>query len=251
MNAVCEKLHSIYVSNNSSVLSKKKVVKNDLEEAFVQIFQEIDNDVEKEEDLRSKHSGSTACVVLVRGNRVTVANVGDSRVVLARENSTDTKNLIAIDWSKDQNANDEAERQRILRSGGFVTMPQEEGLPARIWLDEDCSQIGLAMSRSVGDHALKKVGVTSEPVVDEYSITESDKFFIVASDGVWEFMSSTEVVALIQKCFDDGMGASDACEILIKAAMEKWKEIEGDYRDDITAIVVRLGGLWDQDNDVD
>jgi len=27
--------------------------------------------------------------------------------------------------------------------------------------------------------------------------------------------------------------------------MDKWKEKEGDYRDDITAIVVRLDGLWD------
>ncbi len=71
------------------------------------------------------------------------------------------------------------------------------------------------------------------------------QFFIVASDGVWEFISSAEAVAIIQKCFDDGMGASDACETLIKEAMEKWKEMEGDYRDDITAIVVRLGGLWD------
>ena len=39
-------------------------------------------------------------------------------------------------------------------------------------------------------------------------------------------------------------GASSACEALIKAASEKWHEHEGDYRDDITAIVIRLKDLW-------
>lgn len=42
------------------------------------------------------------------------------------------------------------------------------------------------------------------------------------------------------------MGASDACEVLIKEAMDRWKEKEGDYRDDITAIIVKLKGLWDE-----
>ena len=66
---------------------------------------------------------------------------------------------------------------------------------------------------------------------------------------MWEFISSNEAVSIIQDCFDKGMGANDACEVLIKKAMEQWKEIEGDYRDDITAIIVRLQDLWDQDQD--
>eukprot|EP01083_Nonionella_stella_P110219 322356_1 len=126
-------------------------------------------------------------------------------------------------------------------------MPQEEGLPARIWLDEQCSQIGLAMSRSIGDHALKDVGVIAEPKVYEYKIGDNDEFFIIASDGVWEFISSKEAVTIIQSCFDNGMGANEACEVLIKEAMNKWKEKEGDYRDDITAIIVRLRDLWGQE----
>ena len=41
-----------------------------------------------------------------------------------------------------------------------------------------------------------------------------------------------------------GGDASDACEALIKAATAKWHEFEGDYRDDITAMVIRLKDLW-------
>ena len=50
---------------------------------------------------------------------------------------------------------------------------------------------------------------------------------------------------IVQQCFEKGLGASEACKELIRVAMKKWKEEEGDYRDDITAIVVRVDGIWD------
>jgi len=67
---------------------------------------------------------------------------------------------------------------------------------------------------------------------------------VIATDGVWEFISSEGAVDIIQRCFNEGMGASEASAYLIKVAMNKWKEKEGDYRDDITAIVVKLDGIW-------
>ena len=39
------------------------------------------------------------------------------------------------------------------------------------------------------------------------------------------------------------MSASGACKELIRISMGKWKDREGDYRDDITAIVVRLDDI--------
>lgn len=71
------------------------------------------------------------------------------------------------------------------------------------------------------------------------------QFLIIATDGVWEFVSSSEAIAIVDKCFQQGKGASEACEELIKIAMSKWKEKEGDYRDDVSAIVVKLNGIWD------
>lgn len=251
MNAVSVKLLS-----HPNYPQEGNLEDSNVEQAFKDIFQEIDDETLMNEKLKSKHSGTTACVILLQGNNVWVANVGDSRAVAARRAPSATtssansgRKMLAIDWSKDQNVNDEVERLRVIQSGGFVTISQEEGLPSRIWLDKECSQIGLAMSRSVGDHALKHVGVISEPTVKKFEVTNEDEFFILATDGVWEFISSNEAVSIIQDCFDKGMGANDACEVLIKKAMEQWKEIEGDYRDDITAIIVRLQDLWDQDQD--
>jgi serine/threonine protein phosphatase PrpC len=107
------------------------------------------------------------------------------------------------------------------------------------------------MARSIGDHAVKDVGVIAEPVVTVHEVKEEDEFLILATDGVWEFIGSEDAVKIVSKHLyckdgeDDGEKcASKACEALIKAAMAKWHEYEGDYRDDITAIVVRLQDIW-------
>ena len=59
-------------------------------------------------------SGTTAIVALLRGNQLTVANVGDSRCVLCR-------NGIALEMSMDHKPEDEQELNRIHKAGGKVT----------------------------------------------------------------------------------------------------------------------------------
>lgn len=49
------------------------------------------------------------------------------------------------------------------------------------------------MSRSFGDEVAASVGVIAEPEIMEYNLKAEDKFIILASDGVWEFISSEEV----------------------------------------------------------
>ena len=39
---------------------------------------------------------------------------------------------------------------------------------------------------------------------------------------------------------EEGRSVGDACHHLIAKAAEAWAEVEGDYRDDITAVVVWL-----------
>lgn len=61
-----------------------------------------------------------------------------------------------------------------------------------MWLREDDIP-GLAMSRSFGDRVAASVGVIAEPEITEYKFHDEDKFMIIASDGVWEFIESDEV----------------------------------------------------------
>lgn len=220
----------------------------DIETAFRQTFVEVDKALVNEPKVEPLYSGSTACVVLLRDNTLYISNVGDSRAVLARRRrqgeSDQTFDLVTVDLSVDQNPDSPGEQDRIERCGGYVSPPPEVGLSARVWLDSECTQIGLAMSRSIGDHAVKGVGVIAEPVVSRHDITDDDEFIILATDGVWEFLSSAEAVSLVAGHLNAGEGSSKACQSLIVTAARKWQENEGDYRDDITALVVRLKDLF-------
>jgi serine/threonine protein phosphatase PrpC len=203
----------------------------------------------------AKYGGATALAALMRGNKVWVANAGDSRCVLASRGSSgassggaDTtaglQTILARDLSTDQKPDTRAERKRIERSGGFVSDPEAPGFPARVWLSKKAGGTGggLAVARSIGDHGLKRVGVTASPEVKAYDLTKDDLFMILATDGLWEFISSQEAAEIVWGALKGGSAtaAEDATALLVGNASHRWREEEGDYRDDITVIVVKL-----------
>jgi serine/threonine protein phosphatase PrpC len=66
------------------------------------------------------------------------------------------------------------------------------------------------------------VGVTCEPEIFETRITDSDKFIVLASDGVWEFLSNDDVLNLVIPHWLNGNPES-ACDKIIKEATNRWK----------------------------
>ena len=188
------------------------------------------------EQIQSMTSGTTCAAVYFKGDDFWTAHAGDSRVVVATDMGEEIPTARAL--THDHKPDEESERQRIEEWGGFVSPSPEPGVSARVWLDPNYTMIGLAMSRSLGDYAVTAVGVIPQPDVTQYKVEEGDKFMILASDGVWEFIESQEAVEIVHLNIDKG--AEEACKVLIDTATERWKEEEGDYRDDITAIVVKL-----------
>jgi len=233
-------------------LEKHKLFTQDIAQAFRETFLAVDDSLRDEIFIEPLYAGTTACVALLQDNRLVLANAGDSRAVLARTtattpNSSDQNDsYTAIDLTQDQNPDLPEEQRRIEDLGGYVSPPPEPGLSARVWLDMACTQIGLAMARSIGDHAVKDIGVIAEPVVSFHQVEPNDAFVIFATDGVWEFVSSQEAVEVVAKHLSEG--ATRACQALIETAAARWHDEEGDYRDDITALVVRLQHLWDTDH---
>ena len=75
---------------------------------------------------------------------------------------------------------------------------------------------GTAFTRSIGDSVAESIGVIATPEVEKYRIREEDRFIIVASDGVWEFLSSHEAVDIVSAC-------SDPHEAAQKLIDESWK----------------------------
>lgn len=54
-----------------------------------------------------------------------------------------------------------------------------------------CRVMGaLAMSRAVGDHALRPYGVIADPDVGHYTRGDADEFLLLASDGLWAAVSN-------------------------------------------------------------
>ena len=193
-------------------------------------------------------SGSTLVTVLIDDKMLWCANVGDSRALMARmlsDNPGETnagRHWMSIALSRDHKPDDKDESLRIFQNGGRVEAYQdEEGNPlgpARVWLKtEDVP--GLAMSRSIGDLVAASVGVIYEPETLEYGITPEDKFIVIGSDGIFEFLSNEEVVKIVVPYWkaDDIQGA---CDQLCKEARDKWV-LEEEVIDDITCVIVFLG----------
>jgi protein phosphatase PTC2/3 len=237
-------------------LEQHPAFSSNVEKAFVDTFLQVNEDLAKEPYIEPLYAGTTACVGLLRDSQFVCANVGDSRAVCARRRYEDNGNhngsngearphsYEAIQLTIDQNPDLASETARIKEMGGFVSPPPEPGLSARVWLDRECTQIGLAMARSLGDYAVKEIGVIAEPVVTFHTVTNQDEFVVFATDGVWEFISSQEAVDVVANHLAQHNDATKACQALMELAAERWHDEEGDYRDDITALVVRLPLLW-------
>ena len=96
----------------------------------------------------------------------------------------------------------------------------------------------LAMTRSFGDEIGSLVGVLPIPEVGEYQIKEEDRAIIIASDGLWEYMTNEEVADIVKKLISKKDPDYIANE-LYKESIIKWKL--KDYGiDDITIICILL-----------
>jgi serine/threonine protein phosphatase PrpC len=80
--------------------------------------------------------------------------------------------------------------------------------------------------------------VIADPEVLEMNLTEEDKFIVIASDGVWEFLSNDEVVSIVEPFYRQN-SAEKAAEALIREALKRWKQ-EENVIDDITCIIIYL-----------
>ena len=87
-------------------------------------------------------------------------------------------------------------------------------------------------------------GTISEPEVTEHILEKDDKFLIIASDGLFEFMESEQIVRYVRNYYEknDIVGC---CEFLYKKSRKIWLEEEEDNIDDITMILVFFEDIFD------
>ena len=53
------------------------------------------------------------------------------------------------------------------------------------------------MSRSLGDQIAHSVGVSSVPETQTFNLGTEDKFVVIGSDGVFEFLTNDEIARIV------------------------------------------------------
>ena len=118
----------------------------------------------------------------------------------------------------------------------------------RVWVKGEQFP-GIAISRTIGDEVAKSVGVVHTPDMFEKELNGKEAFIVVASDGIWEFMSN-EIVMNTVVPFYEKKDVKGAVEKLVKDASELWEK-DGSARDDITCIVYFFENNWRVYNNYD
>jgi len=164
---------------------------------------------------------------VVASKMLYVANVGDSRAVLAASDPSSSSGYRALRLSYDHRAEDEGEQKRIKDAGGFITRGRVLGI--------------LAVSRSFGDHGMKDF-VTADPYVTETNVltcapdgSNDCPLLILACDGVWDVLTDQEATdLLLHQWLEKGGPFSGAAKLLVDTAIERGSA------DNVSAIVCWL-----------
>ena len=172
--------------------------------------------------------GTTALGAFVRGDQLTVFNIGDCQAVLC-------SNGVAVPMSNAHQPGRPDESERIFKAGGWITEERELYMGRLHRMDlsdpvvrDKAQQVNwvtihrvcgeLAVSRSFGDPDYKgfipgevvNAGflwpeghsqifhadlVIPVPEIVNATITPTDEFLLLASDGLWDVVSGSEAVA--------------------------------------------------------
>ncbi|XP_066534418.1 protein phosphatase 1K, mitochondrial [Hoplias malabaricus] len=193
-----------------------------LKNAFLNVDKALARHLHFTADASVLSSGTTATVALLRdGIELVVASVGDSRAMLCRKGK-------ALKLTVDHTPERKDEKERIRKSGGFVTWNS---------LGQPHVNGRLAMTRSIGDFDLKNAGVIAEPETKRVSLHHvHDSFLALTTDGINFIMNSQEICDVINQCHDP----KEAAQLLSEQVLQYGAE------DNSTIIVVPFGAWGKQ-----
>ncbi|XP_072000660.1 protein phosphatase 1F isoform X1 [Engystomops pustulosus] len=197
-------------------LARHEELVSDPSVALKESFQRTDAMFLKRARRERLRSGTTGVCALLEGERLHVAWLGDSQALLVRQGNP-------VTLMEPHKPEREDERERIESLGGCVTFM-------------GCWRVNgtLAVSRAIGDIDQKPY-VSGEGDVSSHNLNGSEDFLVLACDGFYDAVSSSEVPSLVLGHLqeNDGNGQRTA-ERLVAAAKE------GGSSDNITVLVIFL-----------
>ncbi|CAM6034463.1 unnamed protein product [Sphagnum compactum] len=205
-----------------------------LKDSLANAISDIDATFSAEARKGGLQAGTTACVVLQTADHLLIANLGDSKAILCpavlpphdthqskRRHKRRKKNFVgremlvgvselygslALELTDDHRPDREDERLRVEVNGGFV---ENQGGVPRV-------NGQLAVSRSIGDVALKKYGVTAEPEWTGWLKLDNQNYshLIIASDGVFEKFTTDDICRVVSSSFAETKNGDFSREVV-------------------------------------
>ncbi|KAK4684189.1 protein phosphatase PTC2/3, partial [Tremellales sp. Uapishka_1] len=200
------------------------------EKALKQVFLKTDEDLRADPSFFNDPSGCTAVVGLITTDgRIIVANSGDSRSVLGYKGE-------AKAMSYDHKPTNKEETARITAAGGFVEFGRVNG--------------NLALSRALGDFEFKQNYsldaehqiVTADPDIITHKVDGEEEFLVLACDGIWDCLSSQQVVDITRRAIAKGDSLGKICEDMMVKCLATDSETGGIGCDNMTVVIIALLG---------
>lgn len=192
----------------------------------------------------------TSVTVMVMGDLIAVGHLGDSRIILGKEDAaagSGNGELIGEQLTMDHKPDQEPERQRIEQCGGSVECLQNHSnkpfirggdFIMRKALGEQPMQ--LQYSRAFGAKDLKMFGLSSVPDIRIIRMGSPQyrrvRFIILASDGLWDVTSAQQAVTTAHKAVQEGANPAEA--LVQRALLEQSRRKA--RADNVTAICIQF-----------
>ncbi|XP_068660280.1 probable protein phosphatase 2C 5 [Aristolochia californica] len=199
-----------------------------------------------EEMGNNDESGATASAIFVGDDLMIVSHVGDSCVVISRSGKAEI--LTSPHRPYGNNKSSLSEIRRIREAGGWIVDGRicgnisvsrafgdarfktkknemlEKGVEEGRWTQKFISRVQFS-----GDL------VTANPDIYQVDLGPDVEFILLASDGLWDYMSSSDAVAFVRNQLRQHGDVQIACEALVQAALDNRSQ------DNVSILVADLG----------
>ncbi|ETV71597.1 hypothetical protein H257_13060 [Aphanomyces astaci] len=246
---VSQYAHDHLVKNAQAELAKLPAkstskVATALEQAFLRTDYDIQELVRPAFEIgfiQVNRVGACSQLAYIKDGLLIVANAGDCRAVLG---SVEDGSVVATPLSNDHNAKLAVEKTRL-----SAAHPNEANIVVCKHPESCYVKGGLQPTRALGDFAFKHASFNgpadptlrangrhiAEPYTPPYVfalpetishvVTATDKFLILGSDGVWDFLTNQEAADVVHACVARGE-ADLASRAIVEAVLTKAAESE-------------------------
>ncbi|KAL3826846.1 hypothetical protein ACHAXA_005688 [Cyclostephanos tholiformis] len=198
-------------------------------------------------------SGSTGATVVLFGRRLFAANVGDSRVVLARKNGA------CLELTSDHKPSRQDEAARVRAAGGFILHKRVMGelaitrafgdksfkMGIKAMLEEDADELGAG---GMSDDATKDLTaplVSAEPEIASIVLSHDDEFLLLACDGLFDVFKSQDAITFARQELIAHRGEpAEVARILSDQAIRVRRS-----RDNVSILIIVLRPFWEDSSE--